>query len=343
MDQNAPIFLRERPNKSDQLPQLGVAYFGLFDNCNVQCNMCDCWTLPKSRPKYDQYLQVLVALKELQPQSIRFTGGEPLLFRRLPELIAVASAGGTRVSVITNGRLIVRRLQDLVLSGCDEVVMSLDAVGSTHDSVRGVPGLFDECIKGIESLAALRCHYGVNTVVQQQTVDGIESLASLLVGLPQPPQWWHLIPVRGKLPIRGEGQLQPTSPQLASYQNVLNRIQDSVGNAGITLIADNFPTMDDQQFHCAVPNFSAYVRADTGNVYSCNMLTYVDPPIGNLLRQRPHEVWHGAQAELHRRECGAGIHRGCARCDLASQEMNHHLRQLGKNVELRQQGRAQNE
>jgi hypothetical protein len=79
---------------------------------------------------------------------------------------------------------------------------------------------------------------------------------------------------------------------------------------------------------CTVPAFTAYVRADTGAVYGCNMLAYVQPAIGDLHAEDALTVWSGDLAQRLRAACSTGRHPECRRCDPGSREMNHVLRQL---------------
>lgn len=61
--------------------------------------------------------------------SVRFTGGEPLLRKELPEMIALAKAAGVEdVAITTNATLLKRRLPELLAAGLGRVNVSLDAV-----------------------------------------------------------------------------------------------------------------------------------------------------------------------------------------------------------------------
>ena len=82
---------RQRRRMSAGSPRIDVAYFKLFDNCNARCNMCDCWLRPRSSRDLAHYLDVLERVLAARPRSIRFTGGEPLLLRGLPALVATAA------------------------------------------------------------------------------------------------------------------------------------------------------------------------------------------------------------------------------------------------------------
>lgn len=300
---------------------LELVYFGLFDNCNARCNMCDCWILPRSSLSVDHYREVLSGVLSLRPKALRFTGGEPLLLPELPELIQRASSAGVRVSVISNGRILASKIPALVDSGCQEIVLSIDALGPRHDRIRDTPGLFDRCLAAIDRMHQARLPYGVNTVLQAISIDDLEPLAELLLSQAQRPQWWHLIP------IRGEAELTPSGEQIERTEDVIARLQDKCASAGIQLIAraDAFRATGPQP--CSVPSFTTYVRADTGDMFGCNMLVYADPPVGNALNGRARDAWRSLNALSLRSRCAAGTHSSCGRCDPSSRTMNYFLRE----------------
>lgn len=313
--------------------QLDLVYFGLFDNCNVKCNMCDCWELPRSSRDLDHYLRVMDDILSLRPKAIRITGGEPLLLPALPQLVAYAAAAGVRVSVISNGRTLRGRVKALADAGCAEVVLSVDAPGPVHDTIRGLPGLFSKVELALAEVRNSPMAYGINTVVQRLNIGQIDRLADFLMAGGSSPLWWHLIPVRGTR------LLLPDTAQIKSLREVLPSIADRLTEAGSKLVAD--PDMFDEQpaVACSVPEFTAYVRADTGQVAGCNMLTYGEPPIGNMLQQELDHVWNDRPARDLRLACATAANPGCARCDPASRSMNHVLRDLA--IKPRQEtGRA---
>jgi uncharacterized Fe-S cluster-containing radical SAM superfamily protein len=166
---------------------IDVVYFKLFDNCNAKCNMCDCWERPRSRKNIGHYEAVLASVLAAGPRSIRFTGGEPLLFRELPRLVRRAAEAGVRVSVISNGRLLPRKVRQLAEHGCDEIVLSLDGVGEIHDTIRNTPRLFGQILASISGINLTPMSYGVNTVVQRQGVRELPRLAEILLAQARPP------------------------------------------------------------------------------------------------------------------------------------------------------------
>jgi MoaA/NifB/PqqE/SkfB family radical SAM enzyme len=299
---------------------IDVVYFKLFDNCNAKCNMCDCWKRPRSRKGIDHYEAVLASVLAAGPRSIRFTGGEPLLFRELPRLVRLAAETGVRVSVISNGRLLPRKVRQLVEHGCDEIVLSLDGVGGTHDRIRNTPRLFDQILTSISGISLIPISYGVNTVVQRQGVREIPRLAEILLAQARPPRWWHLIPVRGR------PELRPSDEEIGWLHSVLPGVLQEMASGNVDVLADAAMFNQGARAACQVPQFAVYIDAESGDAYSCNMLAYSDPPIGNIVESTMEEVWSGHIAGRVRENCAASAHGTCSRCDIASRMMNYKLR-----------------
>jgi len=297
-----------------------LVYFKLFDDCNARCNMCACWQVPRSERDAEHYREMLDRLLSLAPRSIRFTGGEPLLLRELPDLVRRAAGAGVRVSVISNGRLLAGRAGSLADSGCSEIVLSLDGLAAAHNDIRDTPHLFEKSLAGVARISETTMTYGVNTVLQRIGIGDLPALADTLLAQRRSPQWWHLIP------IRGYPAFTPTADQLATFRTGLPALVEKMAAGGVRVHAD--PGMFDETgtVPCDVPGFTAYVAADSGDVFGCNMLGYADDSIGNLTRDAAADIWAGAAAQRLRAACGAGAHRACVRCDPSSRAMNHVLR-----------------
>ena len=108
----------------------------LTDRCNLRCTYCmppeglD-W-LPKSEQLSNDELSRLLglAVQRLGITEVRFTGGEPLLRRGLPEIVARTAALTPRpeISITTNGIGLARLAGPLRAAGLDRINVSLDTV-----------------------------------------------------------------------------------------------------------------------------------------------------------------------------------------------------------------------
>lgn len=111
------------------------------DRCDLRCNYC----LPKgfkdfAEPEhwlsFDELEYLVKAWVNLGVRRVRLTGGEPLLRRNLPELIAKLSAIPhlEDLSLSTNGTQLERLSDDLFKAGLNRLNISLDSLNShcTH-------------------------------------------------------------------------------------------------------------------------------------------------------------------------------------------------------------------
>lgn len=293
-------------------------YVKIFDDCNAECLMCDCWKHTTPRLPVAHYRSILERLVLGGVAEARFTGGEPLLYRPLPELISQVARSGARASCITNGWLLPARADELIDAGATEIVVSLDAAGPLHDVIRGRSGLFDRCMRGAAAVRARGVPVGVNTVLQRSNIDVLPELASTLLDWDVAPAWWHLIP------IRDEPGLRPEDEQIAGFLARIPALTELMARSGCRLVTHPrmFELSSAALNLCLVPHDIAYVDGWSGAVFGCNMLAYVDGSIGNLTTDSVDELWAGESARRLIMECGAGVHAGCGRCDHSSRSMN---------------------
>lgn len=106
----------------------------LTDRCNLRCTYCMPaeglnW-LPKAEVLTDDEIVrlVRVAVRQLGITSIRLTGGEPLLRRGLPGLVARLTELGPELSLTTNGIGLARTAAELKAAGLHRVNVSLDTL-----------------------------------------------------------------------------------------------------------------------------------------------------------------------------------------------------------------------
>jgi len=108
----------------------------LTDRCNLRCTYCmparglD-WLPADDLLDVDELTRLLrLAVTRLGVSAIRFTGGEPLLYRRLEEVVAAAAALRPRpeIALTTNGVGLAARAAGLAAAGLDRINVSLDSV-----------------------------------------------------------------------------------------------------------------------------------------------------------------------------------------------------------------------
>jgi GTP 3',8-cyclase len=109
------------------------------DRCNFRCIYCmpkevfgrDHAFLPRAEIlEFDEIERVVRVAVRLGVRKVRMTGGEPLVRRNLPELVARLAAveGVEDLTLTTNASLLAPRARELADAGLDRVTVSLDAL-----------------------------------------------------------------------------------------------------------------------------------------------------------------------------------------------------------------------
>jgi len=154
--------------------------------CNFRCTYCDPLGMGHKDPlgtvSVRDVAHVLDAAVGLGMTSVRFTGGEPLLRKELPEMIAYAKAVGVEdIAITTNATLLKRRLPELLDAGLQRVNISLDAVDEAVFKQATGGGSSKPVWESIEELLARGLHpVKINAVVMRGVNDSqITQLAAL--------------------------------------------------------------------------------------------------------------------------------------------------------------------
>ena len=152
----------------------------LLGRCNLRCQHCYMEGSPHRRERLPLN-QVLGAIREcgsLGIATLYVTGGEPLLYPHLEEVIHTAAEDARlAITVCTNGTLVKRAHVALLRDAKARVNISIDGTADFHDAFRGLPGAFQASAQGLH----LFVEEGVPvTVVMSMTRHNRHMLPSLV-------------------------------------------------------------------------------------------------------------------------------------------------------------------
>jgi MoaA/NifB/PqqE/SkfB family radical SAM enzyme len=124
----------------------GFVQIALTNACNARCRFC---SFPEIKPEDrvmadpERLRRGLQALARTGVCYIVFTGGEPLLYPHLMDILRESRDLGIQNLLCTNGRLLNREKVDLLQkAGVSHLIISIDAASeSEHDDHRGFRGL----------------------------------------------------------------------------------------------------------------------------------------------------------------------------------------------------------
>src|SRR5919205_4357039 len=114
---------------------IGSLRVSVTDKCNFRCTYCmpaeGLRWLPKEEVlSFEEIARIVGVLARMGVREVRLTGGEPLVRRDLPELVAMLAGipGVDDLSLTTNGVLLDRLAEPLVRAGLRRLNVSLDSL-----------------------------------------------------------------------------------------------------------------------------------------------------------------------------------------------------------------------
>jgi len=132
----------------------------LTHECPSKCVTCNFWRTKnisdnssKKRLEHEDYLRIISKLNDLNCSKLQLLGGEPLLYKRIDELISYAFKKNIKTTMVTNGLLLDEKMaKKLVDSEITGIGFSLDGTRKKNDKIRGVKGAFDKQMSAIRNV-----------------------------------------------------------------------------------------------------------------------------------------------------------------------------------------------
>jgi len=157
----------------------------LTDRCNFDCVYCHNEGLGDTRGPMDprdhemdtdDVVRFLEVAREFDVDSVKFTGGEPMLRDDIEEILG-RTPEGMETSMTTNGTFLPGRAEALVDAGLERVNVSQDALDPEAFAAVTKSGAYEEVLKGVEAaLEAGLAPVKLNMVVFKHTAGYVEEM-----------------------------------------------------------------------------------------------------------------------------------------------------------------------
>ncbi len=120
-------------------------------------------------------------LSELECREVTIIGGEAYLRDDWVTIGQAIRAGGMELTMTTGGRgMTPERAAEAKRAGVQSASVSVDALESMHDQLRGVQGSWRSALSAIENLRAVGIPVSANTQIARPALREIEALTELL-------------------------------------------------------------------------------------------------------------------------------------------------------------------
>jgi cyclic pyranopterin phosphate synthase len=157
----------------------------LTDRCNFDCVYCHNEGLGDTRGpmdpqdnemETDDVVRFLEVVEEFDVDSVKFTGGEPMLRQDLEEIIR-RTPDSMEVSMTTNGTFLPGRAENLREAGLQRVNVSQDALDPDEFAEITKSGAYDQVMKGVRAAVDAGLDpVKLNMVVFEHTAGYVEEM-----------------------------------------------------------------------------------------------------------------------------------------------------------------------
>ena len=130
--------------------------------CNLRCLHCYSSSGPEERTELPVGLlgDAIAASRAEGYTVVSISGGEPLMYRPLAELLDRAHACGMLTTVTTNGMLLTKRHVDELTDRVDLLAISLDGQPDSHNRMRASEHAFSQMESRLDDLRASGIPFG---------------------------------------------------------------------------------------------------------------------------------------------------------------------------------------
>ena len=222
----------------------------ITSKCNLNCEFC-CGT-PKGIPEvtFDNIKAVIKKLKEVNVSRIVLTGGEPLLYSHIDELIEYIKSLGIEIYLSTNGYFL-RNHIEVIAKNVSCVGLPLDSYIPENCEI--MTRKKSQVETTIDSINLLKCSNNtikikIGTVVSKLNILDLDGIYNLLTTLKNKPDVWRLYEFsplgegllnREKFEITPELFLNSTEKYLHSTEINVSRLTNKDSNDAYIFLHPN--------------------------------------------------------------------------------------------------------
>lgn len=298
--------------------------------CNARCLHCSIPSITEDTDELttDQWKNIIDEMADIKVFGASFTGGEPLVRKDILDLVKYAHDRGLRVSVATNGYLLDELMIDnLVANGVDFFMVSLDgATAETHDTFRGLPGLFERVKSALQLLVDKKLSVGVISIVTTMNVNEAVDIIDVVKDLGVTRLSLANIRLAGR--AAENRYLEPTVQDFTKLLSDLYEKDQKI--TGIDVKYPNLPAklymesigtdsyrkvVEQGKIGVCGAGIIGCAISPTGDVKPCDMSGPVS--LGNVLKMSLKEVWDTSDVFAHLRTVQVESQTPCRDCQLS--------------------------
>lgn len=316
--------------ESGMSSRIDVVKVQITRRCNLRCKKCCHWKLVNPGDLIPEKLKIIIDKFAKHGCSIiNFVGGEPTLYKGLPEIIEYATKKDIKCGITTNGQIIDEvYIKCLKKAGLKSLRFSLDShVPSFHDYLVGVPGAW---LRSVDAIKIVRKHIrrlSINSLITALNFVHISKFLLFAFNLGVKEVTFTPYDVTGDVKhdcqfllkhdhIKHLNQkLIPDCLKLSSRLGIDTNFSQIVKNTcvrGETILS----LKNEKQIN--IPCFLPFYRVDVdrlGNVFPCCKMRGKKKCMGNIFDMELSDIVNGEKFKQFKRKLIPPLkHEECSKC-----------------------------
>lgn len=305
-------------------PQLTYLFFELTDCCNLNCLHCGSGCSAKNR-KYQDFKLIKKTLEEVaskyDPTKIMIctSGGEPLLYPKLSEVISLAHSLHFRNGITSNGILITeQKAYELIKAGLNTAAISIDGLMDSHEQLRNTKGCFNKALEGVYNLRKFGIAPQAVSVIHKNNIHELQDIYNFLSS--ENFTSWRLVNIEPIGRTNENKQLLLSANELKTMLQFIQKKRfDSKNSMDVTFGCSHFLTYEfehnvrDFYFQCGAGTKVASILVN-GDIAAClDIERRAELIQGNVSKDSFIDVWED-KFEIFRNDRTINS-RNCGNCE----------------------------
>ena len=270
-------------------------YLKITTNCMLNCEFCSQYGKIVEELDIDLAKEVLNDLQKLGISNIYYTGGEPLMYKKLEELLSYGYNLGFKQIMVTNGYLLSEKKIRNIMKYIISIGVSIHGTPEIHNEISKA-NCFERIITSLKKLQAENSNLRINvncTAVEKNTnYENFKFLAMLCK-----KNNWDLSIAR--LNYIGNGKKYKN----IDINNMLNIIS-KLNNEGFEIKLSNCiaPCIVNEKYRylshgCGAGQSIAAIESN-GDVKICASSNYI---LGNIKQKKFKDIWNCKENRIYRK------------------------------------------
>lgn len=280
------------------------AHIKLTENCQAKCISCNYW-----QSRWQDGIDTARAIELINEidaagiESLRLTGGEPLLRKDLFHVLATANTSRfKRIILQTNGLAIKKLHKEINASPITHIAVSIDGLKETNDLIRGIRGYFDLGMEGLKLLRNKKL--AISVTLNRMSAAELDELAEQAQAVGAKLEFNIL---SQSLFFLKDANLDSMWPESGDVDRISRFLRSRRPGYEVDYITRYYNREQLNEPACVLGYLQVFVLSNGDVLTGC----YPLEPVGNILRDKLATI---LASEAYARQAQAMIRRECPGC-----------------------------